>query len=149
MILGDPQVFGGSGSVEEILDRLKGRGDEWAEGALKVRGGGCMVNLIGKERLVVPLALAHHGKEEGRQKTAQELDVRSDFSTRLSCSLCIDKPLMTAMPRCTVSSHSWLFGQALKRASPTSLKVTFKALKDGATQELEEIFLVEYRLSQV
>ena len=37
----------------------------------------------------------------------------------------------------------------LRKASPTALQVTLRALREGAHLPLEETFAMEYRLSQV
>ncbi|XP_053327834.1 3-hydroxyisobutyryl-CoA hydrolase, mitochondrial [Spea bombifrons] len=38
--------------------------------------------------------------------------------------------------------------ETLRRMSPTSLKMTFRQLKDGSTMTLQEVLTMEYRLSQ-
>ncbi|KAK1165597.1 3-hydroxyisobutyryl-CoA hydrolase, mitochondrial [Acipenser oxyrinchus oxyrinchus] len=38
--------------------------------------------------------------------------------------------------------------ETLKKMSPTSLKITFRQLQDGASMSLQEVLVMEYRLSQ-
>ncbi|XP_048449226.1 3-hydroxyisobutyryl-CoA hydrolase, mitochondrial isoform X2 [Rhincodon typus] len=38
--------------------------------------------------------------------------------------------------------------ETLKKMSPTSMKITFQQLREGATKNLTEVLVMEYRLSQ-
>lgn len=81
------------------------------------------------------------------QPSDQEIDVihRLDRINRLFAGATIDA-IMTALDQ---APEPWAVEAAkgLHKASPTSLKLTLRQLREGRTLDLETIFKVEYRLA--
>ncbi|KAI3918329.1 hypothetical protein MKX01_041649 [Papaver californicum] len=56
--------------------------------------------------------------------------------------------ILSALERETVSGEDWIFTaiQSLKKASPTSLKISLKAIREGRLQGVGQCLIQEYRM---